>query len=588
MKFDAEQLEQIRLGEETGLDVSIYAKPEFDANQMYEVRLGLEKGLDVSIYAKPELDWRQMRLIRDDLEQGLNNLNIPKHSSLDSINKERSISIMGEKYLNESGKDVMASISISEEMMDKFQRAIAERAEELGLGEGAIDLVNFGNRTNPDLFLISDNVELGSISCMGEQFVVNFGAFADAKENLMEKQEMREDIAQFADSKEDIEEIMEMANGPEPEAGPQVEVEHEEEPEFESRININREDMAKAAFEKINEDLAAKGIDPKLNDKFQQQVLKDIAKEEKAEAKEAKVAAKAEKVQSRAEAKEELANLKEEIANLYMDLRQETSVAKMNGYNPENVARIESLGKEIADKTEKYAEKKAELPSIKNQTISIVNEKVSAVKDQLSKGFEKIKGALDEKINSGFNALERIKETVHDANEMFAAQKDSAYTNLVENVERTHRNWMAINHAVDNKIVGFYEKQIERLEKSFDKKAEIKGALKDLGRALTGKERTGEKAEYTPAQKEMLDLLKSRRDFFVGEMQNLEERFETSKAAAINNIKSAQEFRRDVGLDFSASLEKNMQKAQAESIAGKSGKTDTSKSADLKTRMDRC
>ena len=53
-KFIKEQMQEIRLGLEKELDVSIYAKPEFRYGQMQEIRLGLEKELDVSIYAKPD------------------------------------------------------------------------------------------------------------------------------------------------------------------------------------------------------------------------------------------------------------------------------------------------------------------------------------------------------------------------------------------------------------------------------------------------------------------------------------------------------------------------------------------------------
>ena len=38
-----------------GLDVSLYAKPEFNYKQMEEIRMGLEDCLDVSVYAKPRI-----------------------------------------------------------------------------------------------------------------------------------------------------------------------------------------------------------------------------------------------------------------------------------------------------------------------------------------------------------------------------------------------------------------------------------------------------------------------------------------------------------------------------------------------------
>ena len=63
-----EQMGQIRLGLESGIDVSKYANPKLSDNQMQEIRWGLEDGLDVSTYADPEFDWKQMREIREKLE----------------------------------------------------------------------------------------------------------------------------------------------------------------------------------------------------------------------------------------------------------------------------------------------------------------------------------------------------------------------------------------------------------------------------------------------------------------------------------------------------------------------------------------
>ena len=63
-QFDREQLYQIKIGLESNVDVSIYAKPEYKRIQMYEIREGLEQGLDVSKYAKPEIDGFDMGRIR--------------------------------------------------------------------------------------------------------------------------------------------------------------------------------------------------------------------------------------------------------------------------------------------------------------------------------------------------------------------------------------------------------------------------------------------------------------------------------------------------------------------------------------------
>ncbi len=69
--YTKDQIEEIRLGQEAGLDVSAYARKEFYAIQMRQIRQGLALGLDVSQYASPSYDWFQMEEIRLGLENGV-------------------------------------------------------------------------------------------------------------------------------------------------------------------------------------------------------------------------------------------------------------------------------------------------------------------------------------------------------------------------------------------------------------------------------------------------------------------------------------------------------------------------------------
>ena len=70
-QYSEDQLKEIKLGKQQGLDTSVYENPAFLAMQMQEIRLGLSKGLNVSIYADPEFDWLQMEELRSALEIGL-------------------------------------------------------------------------------------------------------------------------------------------------------------------------------------------------------------------------------------------------------------------------------------------------------------------------------------------------------------------------------------------------------------------------------------------------------------------------------------------------------------------------------------
>ena len=69
--FLKDQIDEIEIGIQKGLNISYYAKKEFLAIQMRQIRLGLEENLDAVKYAKPEYDWFQMEEIREGLKAGL-------------------------------------------------------------------------------------------------------------------------------------------------------------------------------------------------------------------------------------------------------------------------------------------------------------------------------------------------------------------------------------------------------------------------------------------------------------------------------------------------------------------------------------
>lgn len=69
--YGAARMRQIRLGFESNLNVSIYAKPVYVSKQMNEIRLGLSEGLNVSVYAKSEIPWDMMKSIRESMNEGL-------------------------------------------------------------------------------------------------------------------------------------------------------------------------------------------------------------------------------------------------------------------------------------------------------------------------------------------------------------------------------------------------------------------------------------------------------------------------------------------------------------------------------------
>lgn len=83
-------MEQVRLGLEANVDVSIYTNENYDCRQMGEIRLGLEDNLDVSNYLDFELDWDEMQAIRLELkkEKQKNNFNLKKSEVVESVENE--------------------------------------------------------------------------------------------------------------------------------------------------------------------------------------------------------------------------------------------------------------------------------------------------------------------------------------------------------------------------------------------------------------------------------------------------------------------------------------------------------------------
>ncbi len=70
--FTKDQVEEIKLGLEEGLDIELYEDKDYFAWQMREIRLGLMAEIPVEIYARKDFDWFQMEEIRLGLEDKLN------------------------------------------------------------------------------------------------------------------------------------------------------------------------------------------------------------------------------------------------------------------------------------------------------------------------------------------------------------------------------------------------------------------------------------------------------------------------------------------------------------------------------------
>lgn len=63
-EYMKEQNQEILLGKEEGLDVSLYSNPEYNWLQMEQIRMGIKDKVDVSAYADPSYSYETMKQIR--------------------------------------------------------------------------------------------------------------------------------------------------------------------------------------------------------------------------------------------------------------------------------------------------------------------------------------------------------------------------------------------------------------------------------------------------------------------------------------------------------------------------------------------
>ena len=87
-KYNEYQLDELRHGYESNLDISMYANPTFHHSEMYYVRLGLEANLDVSKYARVDYGHFMMELLHQLLKSGAN---FDNYILIDRLNVDRII-----------------------------------------------------------------------------------------------------------------------------------------------------------------------------------------------------------------------------------------------------------------------------------------------------------------------------------------------------------------------------------------------------------------------------------------------------------------------------------------------------------------
>lgn len=113
-EYQKAQNQEIKLGIEQGLDVSIYSNPEFNWLQMEQIRMGLKDKVDASVYANPANNYETMRQIRLSLYSGIDLIPYLKRGFADDDLEEIRLALLNRLPIDQWLQDNMCAPQIHE------------------------------------------------------------------------------------------------------------------------------------------------------------------------------------------------------------------------------------------------------------------------------------------------------------------------------------------------------------------------------------------------------------------------------------------------------------------------------------------
>jgi hypothetical protein len=126
-RLNTDQKNEIISGINSGIDVSVYAKPELDHMQMRQVRKALENGFDFARYARPEFSPMQMDQIMQGIQSGID-VSMIAHPGFEPF-QMKNIRMVLEAGANrehiEQMAPLMATREIDDHIMSQIRRGIS-------------------------------------------------------------------------------------------------------------------------------------------------------------------------------------------------------------------------------------------------------------------------------------------------------------------------------------------------------------------------------------------------------------------------------------------------------------------------------
>lgn len=286
--------------------------------------------------------------------------------------------------------------------------------------------------------------------------------------------------------------------------------------------------------------------------------------------------------------KKDVKLLDERMQELKKELEKELSIAAMNGMTPETGEKIVLIQREIESSQEKTQKNLEAIRDIEEKTRSNISTKSKEIGDKITGTIGKVKENLMDKLVAGVSATKAINSKIKEANgnvmERGAIAKDTLNTNLEESISQISRNWMSFNYQKNHLISQSLDKLANTMEKAFERGSNIKEAFRDLGRALSGKDRQHTQASLTEKQQGLVDKIRGMSEELREEMKSLEKSFNYSKEVSLMNLKGARELREESKQDIkeNSGLEKRFAQAKEASISSKNDTKEASKSIENK------
>ena len=126
--FTDAQIEEINIGLDNGVQVSVYARKDLMSQQMYQLRLGLQNGVSMHEYADPGYDWFQLEEIRLGLENGID---VKKYDSKELDSRKMHQMRRG----LEDGMDLSDFLKYDADVMKEIRKALLSKVDILSCVE---------------------------------------------------------------------------------------------------------------------------------------------------------------------------------------------------------------------------------------------------------------------------------------------------------------------------------------------------------------------------------------------------------------------------------------------------------------------